>query len=730
MKTSHLAVAAMLAAMSAPALAQEQAESAPATADGAASAEDAAMLPTVTVNTDAAPRTITSAPLNGSILKQDRLRQGAVGSSDTAALLTGLPGVSANSGGGFSSMPVLRGLSEQRARIVIDNVPIDVACPNDMNSPLSYTDPQTIAAIAVVPGVSPVSMGGDNIAGVISVESAMPRFAGDGGTLIGGEASAFYRGNGDGFGGALSLTMAGRHLSATYTGSYTRSDNYKGGGDRGTVRSTEFAKTDHALALAAQVGGGIFEIKGGYHFSPYEGFANQYMDMTSNRSWFVQSRYRGVYTWGDVDFTASYRDTDHEMNFLADKLPGAMPMNTEVHTFTSALKLDLPVSAKDTLRVGGDYHHQWLDDYWPPVAGSMMMGPTPYINIAGGRRDRFGLFGEWEAQWSPAFSTSIGARLDRVTTNTGDVQPYGTGMMNMADAMAASAFNAADRHRADNNWSATALASWAAADGVAIELGYAHKARSPNLYERYAWGRGAMASQMIGWYGDGNGYVGDIDLKPERADTLSAALRLSLPGGASFKLSPYYTHVDDYIDAAFVQDLTDMMGMPSGFVQLRFANQQAEFHGIDASASLPLARHDNGATTLAASASWVHGRNLSDKGPLYHQMPFNAKVTLDHASGPFEAGAEVEFVADKTRVDATRHEPRTAGYALVNLRVAYTLARVLQGVKLSVEARNLFDKGYDLPLGGQSLGDLKATGILRPVPGQGRSVNLQLSTRF
>ena len=65
---------------------------------------------------------------------------------------------------------------------------------------------------------------------------------------------------------------------------------------------------------------------------------------------------------------------------------------------------------------------------------------------------------------------------------------------------------------------------------AALELGYAHKTRSPNIYERYSWGRGSMASRMIGWYGDGNGYVGNPDLKPERADTVSAALAL---GGGS-----------------------------------------------------------------------------------------------------------------------------------------------------------------------------------------------------
>src|SRR3546814_3372489 len=70
-------------------------------------------------------------------------------------------------------------------------------------------------------------------------------------------------------------------LSLSYAGSFTQSDNYKGGGRDGTVRSTEYKKTDHALSLAAQTDIGLFELRGGYHFSPYEGFPNQYMDMRS-----------------------------------------------------------------------------------------------------------------------------------------------------------------------------------------------------------------------------------------------------------------------------------------------------------------------------------------------------------------------------------------------------------------------------------------------------------------
>lgn len=647
--------------------------------------------------------------------------------SDMAEVVADLPGVSGATGGGFSTMPAIRGLGEQRLAVLVDGQLIDAACPNDMNSPLSYADPQNIASVSVLTGVAPVSAGGDNIGGVISVESAPPLFSTSDALLVTGEASTFYRSNGDGFGGAVKLTVAGRKLSATYTGSYIHSDQYDGGGNKGLVRSTEYAKTDHALALAYQTGAGLIKLKGGYHFSPYEGFPNQYMDMTSNKSWFLNGSYRGIYDWGDLDLSMAYRDTRHKMNFLEDKLPGDMPMNTEVHSFNTSAKVSLPVTERDTLRLGSEFHHQWLNDNWPPVAGSMMMGPNTFININKATRDRIGLYGEWETQWSDQLSTTAGVRFERVEMDTGDVAPYGTSMMNMADVMAANAFNAVGHKRVDNNWNGSLLVNYALNNWASLELGYAHKARSPNIYERYTWGRGSMASRMIGWYGDGNGYVGNLNLKPERADTFSAALSIAGKGGWSLRFSPYYTHVNDYIDAAFVQDLTDMMGMPSGFVQLQFANQKAEFYGVDMSGAVDLWKGSGqNATKLNASLSWLRGNNLGDNGPLYRQMPLNAKAGLTHRQGALELGAELEWVDAKTRLDATRNEMRTDAYALVNLSAAYTIA----GVRLSVDATNLFDKAYDLPLGGVSLGDYGVTGDLRNVPGRGRSINVGLSTSF
>ena len=670
--------------------------------------------------------------VSGQTVDRPTLRREARRSSDVAEILRATPGVAAQGGGGFSSLPTLRGLGEDRVAVTVDGAPIDMACPNFMNPPLSYVDPQTLDAVLVMKGVSPVSFGGDNIGGIIAARSADPQFAEPGKTLVTGEASAFYRSNDDAVGGGVNATWADDRWSATYAASAARAGNYKGGAGDGQVRSTEYAKTSHALTVARRTAVGLFTVKGTLDYSPYEGFPNQWMDMTLNRSWSLNGRYQGAFSWGTADVTAYHRDVRHKMNFLDDKggdADGGMPMNTRVKSSGYIAKAEIALDARQTLRVGNEFHHQAVDDSWPPVAGSAMMGPNTYLNINDGHRNRFGLFAELDSRWSDTLSSVVGLRHDAVSMNTGKAQPYSTGMMSMKDAMAAAAFNAADHKHDDSNWGAAALLRYAPSAGVALELGYARKTQSPNVYELYAWGRGAMSSQMIGWYGDGNGYVGNLALKPEKADTFSAAARFAGGGEEGWRLTvePFYTRVENFIDARKIADLTNMAGKPNGFVQLQFANVDARFHGVDVSAEAPLwSSPAIGKIRAKAALSALRGENRTTGGDLYRQMPLNGRVTLQHARGPWTNELEVELVADKDHVDTARNERKTSGYQLVNLRTAYQW----KTMTLSLAVQNLANRSYDLPLGGVSLGDYGATGALRQAPGRGRSIDLGLTARF
>src|SRR5690606_12678173 len=81
---------------------------------------------------------------------------------DTAQLLRSQPGVSFQTGGGISSLPIIRGMADDRVNVKIDGAQITSSCPNHMNPALSYLDPEKVASIEVLAGITPVSHGGDS----------------------------------------------------------------------------------------------------------------------------------------------------------------------------------------------------------------------------------------------------------------------------------------------------------------------------------------------------------------------------------------------------------------------------------------------------------------------------------------------------------------------------------------------------------------------------------------
>ena len=95
--------------------------------------------------------------------------------SDTAGLLRDIPGVSLQLNGGISSLPVIHGMADDRLRIKVDGMDLISACPNHMNSPLSYIDPTNVGSVTVFAGITPVSLGGDSIGGTILADSPAAR---------------------------------------------------------------------------------------------------------------------------------------------------------------------------------------------------------------------------------------------------------------------------------------------------------------------------------------------------------------------------------------------------------------------------------------------------------------------------------------------------------------------------------------------------------------------------
>lgn len=736
------------------------------------------------------------------------VEQKRVYTSDSAKLLDGQPGVSLYGAGGVSSLPVIHGLADDRIRTKVDGMDLVASCPNHMNSALSYIDPSNVGELEVFAGISPVSVGGDSIAGTIIANTKNPEFAAEGqGTLTKGEIGARYGSNGNQQGINANVTVASEAVSVTYSGAMNKSGNYDAGGNyrkftvsvaanpanvaagvpylrplgATEVGSTAFDARNHTLGFAMKGSGHLFEAKLGYQDIPYELYPNQRMDMLGNRQNRINLRYQGDQAWGKVEARAYHETVDHFMDFGQDKLysygkllnlypVNGMPMYTAGKTDGISAKADINLNPRDLLRIGAEWQAYRLNDWWTPAPNcgytgavancSGGMAPDTFWNIRDGKRDRMAVYGEWEATWNPEWETLAGLRYEQVKTDSANAQGYNAMMYTGSAVGTLTQWNALNRKRTDDNIDLTALARYTPTETNTYEFGFAQKTRSPNLYERYDWSTNSMAMEMNNFVGDGNGYVGNPNLKSEVARTVSATGSWrSADQTSEFKITPYYTFVMNYIDAVR-RPTTVSMGVSDNnataanqFVKLQYANQSAAIYGADISGRMPLGSGSMGNWGVSGLLNYTGGKNLTTGSGLYNIMPLNAKVTLSQKISGWDNSLEVIGVERKSNVSAVRNEVKTPGYGLVNLRTSYTLSNL----RFDFGLENLFDRMYYLPLGGAYTGEgatmsfNKEAGIVSPatanvagsygtsgtasmwgtaVPGMGRSIYVGATLKF
>ncbi|MDD5406587.1 MAG: TonB-dependent receptor [Sulfurovaceae bacterium] len=654
--------------------------------------------------------------------------------SDTAMLLGKTAGVSMNTGGGISALPAIHGMADDRIKTSIDGMQITSACPNHMNPALSYVDPSKVAKIKAVAGITPVSEGGDSIGGSIIVKTKKPKFAKDDKIAFQSfEASSYRKSNGHNSGISSAIDVANDKLSFSYAGMSEKADDYKDGNGN-KVKSTLFKRIDQSAILAYKINeDDTVALRVGHQEVPYEGFVNEYMDMLDNKATSENLSYEGKIGSAKIEANAFHQKTTHYMNKILSERIGNMPMNTEAKESGYNIAATIPLSEIHTIKIGSDYDNYRLNDWWPPdeINKKPGMYPNTFWNINDGKRDRLGLFAEATSSWSEKLSSNVGIRTDIVKMDTGDVVGYNS---TINDPIDAAIFNALDHKKTDHNIDVTAMLTYEYSPSNDYEIGFAHKTRSPNIYERYTWAglntamNGGtltmpmmMDMRMVNWFGDGNGYVGNINLKPETADTISltGTWHGDRDGSWNVKVTPYYTKVKDFIDA-------DIIGTSGGINYLQFANHDATLYGVDVSADAVLWNNDSfGLGTLSGTITYTKGYR-EDGGDLYHIMPLNANIYLEQSIGNWTNGIDLVAVGKKDKIDADRKEPTTSGYMLVDLRTNYKISK---NTSIDLAVTNLFDNAYVLPLGGIDVVDYSAN-TYTALAGKGRSFNVALNFKF
>ena len=673
-------------------------------------------------------------------------------SNDTGKLIDNFLGGNSIHNGGFSSLPMIQGLSDDRIKIKIDGMDLIASCANHMNAPLSYSDPVNIKNISVLAGLSAVDQGGDNIGGVIKIDTVKPIFSVDENQIFSGQFGTKYKSNNKTISANISLNTADQDTALSYFGSYVKAENYYAGGtfkdaglaasDRGwldsdEVGSTAYKNQNHQVSFSKVIDNEIYQVIAAYHDSPYENFDNQRMDSVGNKNYQLNLSQKGEYEWGKLTSRIYVDDTNHKHNFGPDKQytynnssgqSYGMPMEADGITAGLAVDTEIFLNDQDTLKVGSEIQYYQLDDTWASNSGEGMMTGNAFLNINNGKRNRFDIYGQLDSLWTENWITSLGARLGIVQTDSDDVHGYNQTNMNSNQLADSDTFNASKRKKTDENIDISLLTRYNMEEDSSIELGYSMKTRSPNLYQRYTWSTWTMAANMNNLYGDGNGYVGNIDLEPETAHKIGLVLNHQDDNkNWRIKINPYYTYISDYIDANVIANRGD------GYRNLKFDNQTATIYGLDVGADMHLFRTLNfGNFNLLSKFNYQKGRNTDADTDLYNMMPPNLTLAINQNVGSWNNSLSMLLVDKKDNVNSTRQERETAGFTKFDFVTSYQW----ESVSIIGEIENILDKSYADPLGGEYLGQgaTMSTGITRAngtqVYAMGRSFNVALSYSF
>lgn len=640
-------------------------------------------------------------PLNESML-----------SGASSELLNDFSAIDLRKNGGIADTPSIQGLASDRVNVLIDGTMVTNSCPNHMNSPLSFVHPDQVAGIESFAGLDPVSHGGDNIGGSILIKTNKIKFS-EGGLDKKLKVRSYYKSNNFNSGVALSTHLANSEYYFSYDGIQDKAGRYKdGNGHR--VKGSLYEQNNHAIKVAKKITNGDIALKLSRSNIPYQGFVNQYMDLLDNTTEMIQINLNKSWDKLKFEFLTSFTHTDHHMNKIKSERPGKMPMDTSSDEFNTSLKFSY-----DSLNFGFEYFQYRLEDWWDPVSGTMM-GPNAFQNIHQGKRDRIASYVENIFNQGEKLEVLTGLRSDVVMMNTGKVRGYNEMMNAPVDA---AHFNSQKRSRTDFNFDALLAFRYHHLTNQWIEAGYARKTRSPNMYERYSWAgirtEQNMDMRMINWFGDGNGYVGDVDLKPEVAHKFSLKYSYNDKKKLRFEFSPFFNYVENFIDANLLRSM-------DGIQYLQFANEDAILYGVDFNTDISLYSSATlGDFSLNSTASYTRGYRVDKKADLYHLMPLNMNVKLKHQLFFWSNDLTLRMVSQKETVNKMRLEAQTPGYALLDFATRFKWSKFTWELGVS----NILDKDYQMPLAGVDLVNYLPASRTAQF-GMGRSFNTNFIMEF
>ncbi len=673
-------------------------------------AEDRQQLPIMTVE---------DAETAGASLYPVELDQRPLTTPDSAELLRSAPGANVNRNGPLTGLAQYRGMYGDRINVLVNGIHINTGGPNGMDPALSYIPRNQLASLQVIRGVAPVSSGSETLGGTIIAEARRGQFAStdratSSAEIAGGGATVDSSYNVGGLG-----SVATRDHRLDLYGSRENGGNIEF--SSGKIRASRHERNNFGAGYGFRTGSQEFSLDVRRNETDPTGTPALPMDIVLINTSIVQGEYDNRIGQYNLHVQGFWTDVNHKMsNFELRDPPN--PMMTRLNTTSSdglgyRTDLSFPL-ASGSLMVGVDGH---LDQNDATITDPVNNPAFRVDNFNDIERNVYGFFTEWNGALAKGWDLQLGARYNRVTADAGQVfASTATASPPNGPFVLQNRFNSADRSKSDNNFDLVAKLSHAVNSQLTLLAEAGQKTRSPSYQERYLW----LPLQATNGLADGNNYVGDINLDPEKAYEVGLGLNWAT---GRFYLEPraFYRYVDDYIQGVPATDPVVIAVSTAGGdpTPLQFANVDAKLYGADAAWGVTLNRN----WSLDGIVSYVRGERDDINDDLYRIAPLNGRATLTYRRSNWWAALEGVAYARQDQVSETNDEQKTDAYQLLNLRGGLDIGR---GLSLSAGLENILDSTARDHLAGLNRVTGSDVDVGDRLPSPGRNLFASLQYRY
>jgi iron complex outermembrane receptor protein len=648
--------------------------------------------------------------------------------SDVTTLMEKIPGGGVHSNGAISGQTYYRGIFGPRMNVLIDNVRIESGGPNWMDPPLHYAPNTLVESFEVERGIDSVS-NGSTLGTTVSVKQKTSKFSQSDKFSLNGDAvvSGHTVDSGYNAGGIIGISNDQHRFHVT--GSRDDGNDFRSGG--GKVDGTQYERDSIGAGYGFNAGAHEFSFDARYVSSKDTGTPSLPLDPNFFHTEIYNAGYIGEISSFIVEFNVFHTDIEHQMkNFDLRPAPdfsniGLPPFADEDRRFVDAGSDDTGASltlSKDisngTISLGIDGHNADHNSVITDPDFAMF----EVVNFNNAEADHLGAFTEWEGNIK-SFEIEVGARYQRVKNDADEISIM-PAVLPPAVALQ-DRFNASDRSKTDHNLDLVAKLAYPINDEFTLITGFARKSRAPSYIERYQW----IPLNVNAGLGDGNNYIGNVDLESEWANQFELGFDWA-DDKAYFNPRIHYQRINNYIQGvaveanAFNAPIIGVSGNANGDVTpLQFANVEAEIYGFDTDWGYQIDQQ----WSLSGQASYVRGKRRDVNDDLFHIAPPRASAALTRNFGNGSATIESVVIARQTKLsDELTNDPAnpnnnndsTPGYGLINLYGQYTPAS-LSNLSIQAGVENLLDKEYTDHLNGFNRVSGNGVDVGERLPGPG-----------